>query len=156
VARKISVTKAELAALREALHEIVVMDTAHLRRLLAKAEAAHAEPAVDPDQPKGISVANFEAALQRTGGAKVVPMGKLALGGYIVMGHQLAQRGITVEQVEAVGTWLKKQAWLRDPVTAEGVLRKWGDWAGKALAKPVAPRRSAPAPLEWEPPEYDK
>ncbi|MBA2630535.1 MAG: hypothetical protein H0U84_05895 [Thermoleophilaceae bacterium] len=152
MARKITVTAAELSALRwlaerTGLHDDSKEGAARMRHvaaLLAKAEKAHAP--VQRDETAVGSVAQMENALLAGAGVRAAKMGRLTAREYVMLTRDIQERQTTVEDMHVVSLWIRRQAWLRGKVTLDQVLRNWGTWLGRARSE--QPRSTAPALLE--------
>lgn len=135
MARKITVTKAELAALEELGYK---SDCRPLLSLLAKARAAHA-PVQVVDAPglslKAISDTMFELAPSRWA-AHVAGNPSRHL-------RVLYDAGVTIEQVGTVARWLERQRWMKSRATLEMLAGHWSSWLSQATADQVAPPPSA-------------
>lgn len=128
--RAVRFTKAEVAAIRACMTG-GAPDAKSMSSVLRKLEEAEAEA------PVGVNASAIEAALESTARGKVV---RLVGGGlYARASKQATSVGATVEGARAIGAWLARQGWLREPVTVLTVLNKWGEWLPRALATAPPP-----------------
>lgn len=133
--RPIRLTKAEAAAIREAISDRQDWEAKVFQSVLDKLDAAEAQA------PAGVAVGPVEQALERTARGKVVRLAGGQGGGaaYGRASKQATALGVTVEDAEVVGAWLARQGWLREPVTILTVLNKWPEWLARARATAAPP-----------------
>ena len=133
-----SFTKAEYEWLMEWMEQAIEADKEYgdTKRVKVGESLMAKLKRVQEPREAGANAASLESALIRAAGGKVVPTTR---GGYARASRQATQVGATVEQMEEIGLWLRRQSWLTQPVTIIGVLNKWPDWYPKAKAT-AAPR----------------
>ncbi len=138
-ARKITVTKAELATLR--LGKVPVS-------LLSKAEEAHQPRTELP----GISVKTIDTLMTLHSGGR---WASFISGDPSRQLKQLHAAGVTEAQLETVAKWLSKQTWMKSRATLEMLSGHWASWFSQASAATkdvaVSPRRSGPATFNDDP-----
>lgn len=157
MARKISVSAAELDALRWIAERSGIYDETKegaakmkaLGKLLQKAEKAHAPPVTADSGEAVASFGALERILLDIAGKKVVKLGRLTAREYTMVARDIKERGVTEEQMRQVAKWLRAQAWLKGRTTLLTVLKFWGPWYGKAVGE----RQYGAPPLIGEEPE---
>lgn len=132
MAKKVTVLKAEEAALRDALAALALdIPGGHatlkgLAALLAKLDAPKPEP-----KESGLPLSAIEVALGYS--KKYAPW----LGNPARQLKTLHEANATLEQLERVARWADRQGWL-DRFTLQSVANSWGSWLSQAMAGPVA------------------
>jgi hypothetical protein len=135
--QRVTLAKHEVEALTQALAFFETYGEAGkkvvkgLSSLLAKLDKAQAKPT-------GLALVDVEAALVRGAAQKYASW---VAGNPAQMLASLQRDGATLDQLERVGRWLRRQEWLKGQVALPTVARNWAGWLAKATAEGMLPTK---------------